>query len=162
MKFDLLFLGKTREDYLARGIDDFAARLGRYVELKITTIKTPRPPRSGGVKNDGEEARLIREEGRLLLAHLAEGSRLVALDPGGKMPTSPELAELLTRWEEQGAGRITFVLGGPLGLAPEVTARADLVLSLSALTFTHEMARLLLLEQLYRAWTIKIGSGYHK
>ncbi|HET98711.1 MAG TPA: 23S rRNA (pseudouridine(1915)-N(3))-methyltransferase RlmH [Desulfurivibrio alkaliphilus] len=162
MRFELLFLGKTREDYLARGIDDFAGRLGRYVELKITTIKAPKPPRSGGVKNDGEERRLICEEGRLLLSHLPEGARLVALDPGGRMATSPELAELLIRWEEQGVSRVAFALGGPLGLAPEVKARADLVLSLSALTFTHEMARLLLLEQLYRAWTIKIGSGYHK
>ena len=162
MRFELLFLGKTRAEYLARGIEDFAGRLGRYVELKITTIKAPRPPKSGGPKNDGEEGRLIREEGRLLLSHWPAGTRLVALDPGGSMPTSPALAELLTRWQEQGAGHITFVLGGPLGLAPEVLARADLVLSLSALTFTHEMARLLLLEQLYRAWTIKIGSGYHK
>ncbi|MFH7319986.1 23S rRNA (pseudouridine(1915)-N(3))-methyltransferase RlmH [Desulfurivibrio sp. D14AmB] len=162
MRFELLFLGKTREEYLARGIDDFVVRLGRYVELKITTIKAPKPPRGGGVKNEGEEARLIRQEGRLLLSHLPEGARLVALDPGGRMPTSPELAEILTRWEEQGSNRIAFALGGPLGLAPEVKARADLVLSLSALTFTHEMARLLLLEQLYRAWTIKIGSGYHK
>ncbi len=162
MRFELLFLGKTKEDYLARGIADFADRLGRYAEVKITTIKPPRPPKSGGMKNDGEEARLIREEGRLLLAHLEAGSRLVALDPAGKMVSSPELADLLTRWEEQGSNRLTFALGGPLGLAPEVGERADLLLSLSAMTFTHEMARLLLLEQLYRAWTIKVGSNYHK
>lgn len=148
MRFELLFLGKTKEEYLARGIADFSDRLKRYVDLSIRTLK-------GG---DGSS----RAEGQLLLARLAPGSRLVALDPNGRALTSPGLAELLTGWENEGIGLITFVLGGPLGLAPEVLDRADLAISLSPLTFTHEMARLILLEQLYRAWTIKAGTGYHK
>lgn len=155
MRFELLFLGKTKEEYLARGIADFSARLKRYVDLSIRTLKN-------GHDSGRDDEAVRRAEGRLLLARLAPGSRLVALDPGGRAMTSPGLAELLTGWENEGAGLITFVLGGPLGLAPEVLARADLTISLSLLTFTHEMARLILLEQLYRAWTIKANTGYHK
>lgn len=156
MRLELLFPGKTREAYLARGIDDFAGRLRRYVEVTIKAVKASKPGRGD------DEARLVREEGGLLLSRVAADAFLVALDPGGRLVDSPQLAELLARWEEQGRSRLVFVLGGPLGLAPEVLERADFTLSLSPLTFTHEMARLLLLEQLYRAWTIRQGTGYHK
>ena len=156
MRFEVIFPGKTKEDYLVRGIDDFAARLRRHVELELKAIKAPRPG-----KGD-DESRLIREEGRLLLARIPDDALVVALDSSGRLVTSPELAELLGRWQGQGRSRLVFVLGGHLGLAPEVLNRADFTLSLSPMTFTHEMARLLLLEQLYRAWSIRLGTGYHK
>lgn len=156
MRFEVIFPGKTKEAYLARGIEDFAARLRRHVELELKALKAPRPG-----KGD-DEARLIREEGRLLLSRLPDDGLVVALDPGGRLLTSPELAELLGNWQGQGRARLVFLLGGPLGLSREVVNRADYTLSLSPLTFTHEMARLLLLEQLYRAWSIRLGTGYHK
>lgn len=164
MRFELLFLGKTKEQYLERGIADFVTRLRRFVALEIVTIKAPRPPKSagGGPRAAGQEARLLAAEARLLLERVSAAALLVALDPGGIMPTSPELAARVQQWREQGRERIVFVLGGPLGLAPEVLARADLVLSLSRLTYTHEMARLLLVEQLYRAFAIINNTGYHK
>ena len=86
----------------------------------------------------------------------------MALDPAGRTPDSAELAALLTAWEDRGAHTICFLIGGHLGLHHSVLARADLTLSLSRLTFTHELTRLILLEQLYRACTIRAGHNYHK
>ena len=98
----------------------------------------------------------------LLLELTAAASLVVALDPAGRTPDSEELASLLTGWEDRGAHTVCFLIGGHLGLHRSVLARADLVLSLSRLTFTHELTRLVLLEQLYRACTIRAGHRYHK
>ena len=156
MRFELLFLGKTKEKYLAAGIEDFRNRLSRYAEVEIKTLKE--------IKwGSSESAKKIKaEETARLLAGCTQPTMLVALDPGGKQASSEELAELLQLWEEQGHRKITFIIGGPLGLAQSIRQSADLLLSLSAMTFTHEMARLLLLEQLYRASSIRAGSKYHK
>ena len=86
----------------------------------------------------------------------------MVLDPAGRTPDSEELAALLTGWEDRGLHTLCFLIGGHLGLHQSVLARADLTLSLSRLTFTHEMTRLILLEQLYRACTIRAGLHYHK
>jgi 23S rRNA (pseudouridine1915-N3)-methyltransferase len=86
----------------------------------------------------------------------------VALDRGGRQLSSEELAALLAKWRNEGQRCISFLIGGPLGLAPQLVAEADAVLALSKMTLTHEMARLFLIEQLYRAFTIMAGSGYHK
>lgn len=156
MRFELLFLGKTKEKYLAAGIEDFRNRLSRYGEVEIKTLKE--------VKwgNNESEKKIKDEETARLLAGCVQPTLIVALDPGGKQASSEELADYLQQWEEQGRRKITFIIGGPLGLAPSIRQSADLLLSLSAMTFTHEMARLLLLEQLYRAASIRAGSKYHK
>lgn len=156
MRFELLFLGKTKEKYLADGIEDFRNRLSHYAEVEVRIIKERK-------WSNGEEAARIREEETKMLLALCDGpSLVVALDPGGRQITSEGLAELIGQWEEQGRRKVTFVIGGPLGLAPSIGQSADLVLSLSPMTFTHEMARLLLVEQLYRACSIRAGSKYHK
>jgi len=156
MRFELLFLGKTKETYLAAGIEDFCKRLRRYAEVEIRTIKEKK-------WGSGEpEQKIKAEETDRLLACCTQPTMIVALDPAGRQASSEELAELLQQWEEQGQRKITFIIGGPLGLAPSIRQSADAMLSLSAMTFTHEMARLLLLEQLYRACTIRAGSQYHK
>lgn len=156
MKLSLLFLGKTKVAYLATGIDDFAKRLKRYVRLEITTLRAPRAGKKGA--NAGQ----MEAEARLLQGAVPANSLVVALDPGGRSCTSEELADQLTAWEMAATKSVTFLIGGPLGLSPDLLQRADLVLSLSPMTFTHDMARLLLLEQLYRAYTIKAGEQYHK
>jgi 23S rRNA (pseudouridine1915-N3)-methyltransferase len=152
---EFLFPGKTRESYLAAGIDDFRRRLEIYAKVEIKVLKEVKPGRK-------PESQVRHEEGEALLARLAPKTLVVALDPAGSALTSEELAARLANWEEGGRRHLTFLVGGALGLAPEVLARADFNLSLSRMTFTHEMARLILMEQLYRAFNIRSGTGYHK
>jgi len=152
---ELLFLGKTKEKYLATGIDDYAKRLSRYLKVEIKTLK------EGKAKKGVPENLLIEKESEKLMQN-SQGSYLVCLDRTGKQMDSLELAKQMERWEMQGIKKISFAIGGHLGLSSAILYKADLVLSFSPMTFTHEMSRLLLLEQLYRACTIKAGEKYHK
>lgn len=155
MRFELLFLGKTKESYLATGINDYSRRLAHYVQTDIVTVKEKKSQK-------GEPENLqIETESRSLLQS-AQGTYVVCLDRSGIQIDSMELAAWLQKWEMQAQKKISFVIGGPLGLSPDSLKGADLVLSLSPMTLTHEMTRLLLLEQLYRACTIKAGEKYHK
>ena len=155
MKFVFLFLGKTKEKYLEQGIRDYASRLGRYIKTDVVVLKEKSV-------RDGSEETVKRTDGEVLLENSQAASLRVVLDPGGLQPSSEELAAVLNSWERQALQSVYFLLGGHLGLHAQVLAKADLVLSLSKLTFTHEMSRLILLEQLYRACTIKAGHNYHK
>jgi len=159
VKIILPFLGKTKEQYLAAGIDDYAGRLRRYAQLELPVLKE----KKNATKED--TARQQTEEGQILLGSLPQlggATKVVALAPAGQQLSSEDLADLLCRWEDQGVREIAFLIGGPTGLAADLVQKADYVLSLSRMTFTHEMARLLVLEQLYRAFSIKAGTGYHK
>jgi 23S rRNA (pseudouridine1915-N3)-methyltransferase len=154
--FEFLFLGKTKEEFLAKGIDHFLKRLQYYVPAEVRIVKEKKwSPQEG-------EEKIKEEESRLLLARISRPSLVVALDRGGRQLSSEELAALLAKWRNEGQRCISFLIGGPLGLAPQLVAEADAVLALSKMTLTHEMARLFLIEQLYRAFTIMAGSGYHK
>jgi 23S rRNA (pseudouridine1915-N3)-methyltransferase len=155
MKLLIPFLGKTRESYLDAGIRDYAGRLSRFAVVDLPVL------RERCHRKDADDVIKRAEAGQLLEQAQAANIR-VALDPQGATPDSEELAALLTKWEEQGAATVCFLIGGHLGLHPSVLEQANLRLSLSRLTFTHEMTRLILLEQLYRAWTIKAGHKYHK
>jgi len=155
LRFELLFLGKTKEPYLAAGIADYAKRLTRYIATDIKTLKEKK------LKKGTPENIQIKKDSEILLQS-AHGSQLVCLDRTGRQMGSLELAAQVESWQMQGQKKITFIIGGPLGLSPAILTKADLVLSLSPMTFTHDMTRLLLLEQLYRACTIKAGEKYHK
>jgi len=155
VKFVFLFLGKTREKYLDAGIRDYAHRLSRYVGVELVVLREKHGHR-------GPDERILLQDAEQLLARTPRGAMIVALDGSGRQPDSEELARLVTDWQECGRNRVCFLIGGHLGLHRRVLERADLVLSLSRLTFTHEMARLILLEQLYRAWTIRAGHNYHR
>ncbi len=155
MKFIFLFLGKTREGYLDQGIRDYADRLRRYVPVEIKILKEKH------ARNDADQVVMAREAEQLLPI-AASSSLSVALDPKGKELDSEDLAKLLENWENRGLQSITFLIGGYLGLDQRVRDNADLTWSLSRLTFTHEMSRFILMEQLYRACSIKAGHNYHK
>ncbi|MFO7605802.1 MAG: 23S rRNA (pseudouridine(1915)-N(3))-methyltransferase RlmH [Desulfurivibrionaceae bacterium] len=155
MRIEFLFPGKTKNDYLAAGIEDFCGRLKRHAEIEVRILKEVKP----AAKPD---SMIKREEGALLLARLQPKTFLIVLDPGGRDYSSEKLAACLGQWRDRGVNHLTIVVGGALGLGEQVLARADLVLSLSKMTFTHEMARLLIVEQLYRAFNILTGTGYHK
>jgi 23S rRNA (pseudouridine1915-N3)-methyltransferase len=155
MKIFLPFIGKTKEKYLDQAIQDYAGRLQRYLPLEIKVVKS----RHG--KNDTDQVIMDREAEQLLNS-AASASMTVALDPAGREQTSEEIATALTAWEDRGVQRLYFLIGGHLGLNQQVRQQADQIWSLSRLTFTHEMTRFILLEQLYRACSINAGHNYHK
>jgi 23S rRNA (pseudouridine1915-N3)-methyltransferase len=155
LRFEFLFLGKTKEAYLAAGIAEYTKRLTRYITTDIKILKERKAKK-------GEPENILVEKDSEILLQKAQGSYVVCLDRSGIQMDSLKLASQIEGWEMQGLKKISFILGGPLGLSSAILAKADLVLSLSVMTLTHEMARLLLLEQLYRACTIKAGEKYHK
>ena len=155
LTIELLLLGKTKEDYIDAGIVDFSGRLQRFAQLNLKYIKVG--------KQAGRSGAEIKElENRLLDKHSSPGAYRIALDSSGKQVSSEEFAGLFTRLEDNNTRVVSFAIGGPLGLAEEQLRAANLVLSLSNMTFTHDMVRLLLLEQLYRAFMIRAGTKYHK
>jgi 23S rRNA (pseudouridine1915-N3)-methyltransferase len=156
LRFRLPFLGKTKQSYLAAGVEDYQKRLGRFVHLSVPILREKRY----GAKTPA--ARIQQEEGRMLLGQVETGWLTVALDGGGKQMSSKELLSQISAWEGQGRKGVCFLIGGAVGLSSEVLHQADLTLSLSKMTFTHEMARFILLEQVYRAFTIRAATGYHK
>ncbi len=146
----LLFVGKTKEGFIKDGIAKYRELLRRQARIEIREIK--------GSRKTGAEA--VREEGEAILERVAPSDYLIALHERGKNPDSKKFAGEIAPLLEQGRN-IVFVVGGPFGLSDETLARADYQLSLSKLTFTHEMARLILMEQVYRAFTIIQGRTYH-
>jgi 23S rRNA (pseudouridine1915-N3)-methyltransferase len=145
-----IWVGKSEEKEYARGIARYWTRLSRWASLEEIVI---RPERD----RNGEAA---RREGTRILAALR--GRVVVLDEGGRMKSSEEFAKMLSSHRERDPRPISFVVGGASGLSPEVGSRADEVLSLSRMTFPHQVARLLLVEQVYRALSIQAGLRYHR
>ena len=152
MRLRILWLGKTRDSRLRELIDDYADRLSHFVRLDVTEL------REGGRT---DKTGIDRDLKRITDA-LPPSATVVVLDPGGVQWTSEELAGQIQKWENGGIKEVALVIGGPHGLSSSLISRADKCWSLSRLTFTHEMARVLLLEQLYRAYTIIHGLPYQK
>ena len=152
MKFRIIWTGKTRDARLRALIEDYVERLAHFVRCEVTELKEP-----GRTDKTG-----IDKETKRISDALRPASLTVLLDPEGAQWTSQELAAQVRGWEGSGVKEVAFVIGGPNGLAPELMTRADKRWSLSRLTLTHEMARVLLLEQLYRAFTIVHGLPYQK
>ncbi|MBW2689201.1 MAG: 23S rRNA (pseudouridine(1915)-N(3))-methyltransferase RlmH [Deltaproteobacteria bacterium] len=155
MRLNLLCIGRLSLPYLNQGCAEFAERLKRYRPLSITEIKEHKT----GRKQDLQ--RIIAAEGANLEQRIPSGSYVIALDQRGKSLSSEKLAELMNNHMVQGIPEWTLLIGGPYGLSESLRKRADLVLSMSAMTLTHQMARLLLLEQLYRCCTIIRNEPYH-
>jgi 23S rRNA (pseudouridine1915-N3)-methyltransferase len=159
MQVQIIAVGKIRERYLSDGIAEYVKRLRPYVKLRVTEVDDDRRPASLSLAHQGQ---FLAREGEKILAAIPEGSVTVALAVDGKPFSSEELAAFLKKREVSGASQVTFIIGGDLGLAPSVMERCDLVLSLSSMTFTHQMVRLVLLEQVYRAFRIMRGEPYHR
>ena len=154
MKVLLLQVGKTVNKHFIAGISDYAERISHYMPFDITTI-----PELKNTKNLTEEQQKTAE-GELILRQLQTSDHVVLLDEHGHEFRSVEMA----RWLQQkqlSARRLVFVIGGPYGFSPAVYQRANEQLSLSRLTFSHQMVRLVFTEQLYRACTIIKGEPYH-
>ena len=153
MKINLLVVGKTTGVELPRLIDEYANRLRHYVPFEVVVIPELRNTKSLS------ESQQKEQEGEMIL-RATEGHFLVLLDEHGKEYRSIDFAAQVQRWMNSGRN-ITFVIGGPYGFSQAVYARADAQLSLSKMTFSHQMIRLLFAEQLYRAMTILRGEPYH-
>ena len=150
MKFRFVWVGKTRnKNYLALQ-DEYLQRLSHFVKCETVEIRDSAP-------HEGKEI-----EGNRILEKLNQTPFVCLLDVTGRGLSSPELAKEIEKWQNAGTKEISFVIGGADGIAPEVAADANVVLSLSFLTFTHEMARVVMLEQLYRAFTIINRFPYQK
>jgi 23S rRNA (pseudouridine1915-N3)-methyltransferase len=159
MQVRVIAVGKIKEKYLQDGIAEYAKRLRPYVKLQVVEIGEEKRSSSAS-PTDGPVA--MEKEGDRILAAIPKGSFVIALDVKGQGRSSAELAALFRQWELAGQNQLAFVIGGDLGLSPAVLSRSDLRLSLSPLTFTHQMVRFILLEQLYRACKINHGEPYHK
>lgn len=155
MKILLLVIGKTDEDYLITGIKKYVGRLGLYVSFEMKELPDIRNRKS--LSEDQQK----KAESFLLLQQLQPGDHVVLLDENGTQYTSVAFAENLEKLMTAGAKRIVFVVGGPYGFAQEVYAKANAKMSLSPMTFSHQMVRLIFVEQLYRAFTILKGEAYH-
>lgn len=159
MQIKVFAVGKIKEKYLREAIGEYTKRLGSYVRLVITEADDePCPERASAA----EEQRIRQREGERLLKGINVQDYVIALDLKGKELTSPELAELLEERALSGQSSIVFVIGGSLGLAEEVLQKANFRWSFSKLTFPHQLIRLVLLEQIYRACKISRGEPYHK
>lgn len=154
MRHELLFLGKIKNGFIADGVQEYSSRLSHYTSLKITVLKEKGRAKSAVIDAEAE--------GLLLLSAVPPGALIVALDARGRQFTSEVFAKTIAGWETQGVRHVCYLIGGPLGHSAKVLQSANLLLSLSQMTFTHDMARLLLIEQLYRAYTINGGEKYHK
>ncbi len=146
-------MGRVRTPHWKEACSLYEKRLGRFRNLEVTEVKD--------AESQAEPERRREIESARLLAALAPQDRLIVLDERGKDLTSPGLAESLEKWDAQGQGHTAFLLGGPYGLSQALRDRADFLWRLSALTLPHELARVLLLEQLYRAECIRCRVPYH-
>lgn len=155
MKIVLIQVGKTTNPHIVSLIDDYVARLKHYASFEIQTI-----PELRNTKNLNEQQQK-EAEGMLILKQLLPSDHLVLLDEHGKMQRSLEFADWMRRKQNTLSKRLVFLIGGPYGFSSGVYERANELFSLSAMTFSHQMVRLIFVEQLYRAFTILHGEPYH-
>ncbi len=155
MKFCLLVVGKTASSFMSKGIEEYKSRVNRYVGFDIISISDLKSTR--GLT----EMQQKEKEGEMLLASLTPSDTVILLDEKGREYTSREFADFQASMMNRGVKRLVYVIGGPYGFSQKVYDRADGKISLSRMTFSHEMARLFFCEQLYRAMTILRGEPYH-
>jgi 23S rRNA (pseudouridine1915-N3)-methyltransferase len=155
MKIILLQTGKTTERYISEGVDEYSVRIRKYNPFEIITLPDVRNTRSMPVPEQKTK------EGTRILGAVGIDDFMIVLDENGKEFSTSELAGQLQKIFLHSRKRIIFVIGGPYGFSAEVYGRADMKISLSRLTFSHQMVRLLFAEQLYRVFTVIKGDPYH-
>ncbi|MGF7184012.1 23S rRNA (pseudouridine1915-N3)-methyltransferase [Desulfitispora alkaliphila] len=159
MKVTVIAVGKLKEKYLLQGIKEYSKRLSSYCKLNIFEISDePTPDKA----SEAEMEQIKRREGERVMAKLKQDSFVIALDVQGQMLTSEQVAAKLDNLAVTGKSQVIFIIGGSLGLSDQVLERAQLRLSFSPMTFPHQLMRLILLEQVYRAFRISRGEPYHK
>ena len=152
MKIRVLWVGKTQEEWVRRGIDEYAGRIRRYAPLELSEAR----------EEKGAVAKAMRDrECERLTKLIPKNARLIVLDEGGEEMTSPQFAAFMAKCRDSGVQECAFVIGGAYGFTDGFRALADKRIALSRMTFTHQMVRVFLLEQLYRGFTILNNEPYH-
>lgn len=159
MKIDILAVGKIKERFFTDAADEYLKRLSRYAKVSIFEVKDEKTVEGASAhENDLVKA----AEAERLLKYIDDDAVLIPLCIEGKELSSEEFSKVITDYENSGKSHIQFVIGGSLGLSEELKAKGGLRLSFSKMTFPHQLMRVVLLEQIYRAYRIKTGEPYHK
>ena len=159
MRISILCVGKIKEGYFRDGIAEYVKRLSRYVSMEIIEVQDEKTPDGASA---AEEKQILLTEGVRLMKHLSDDAYKIALCIDGKKMDSVAFSEKIEQIKTNGFSHIQFIIGGSLGLSPEVVKKADYRLSFSDMTFPHQLMRLILCEQIYRAFRIANNEPYHK
>ncbi|MEC1769765.1 23S rRNA (pseudouridine(1915)-N(3))-methyltransferase RlmH [Schinkia azotoformans] len=159
MNISIFSVGKLKEKYLKQGIDEYLKRLGPYAKVEVIEVADEKAPEN---LSEVEMEQVKDKEGERILAKISDDTYVIILAIQGKMLSSEELAREIDQLATYGKSKIAFVIGGSLGLSKAVEKRADYALSFSKMTFPHQLMRLVLVEQIYRAFRINRGEPYHK
>ncbi|EKN68687.1 23S rRNA (pseudouridine(1915)-N(3))-methyltransferase RlmH [Schinkia azotoformans] len=159
MNISIFSVGKLKEKYLKQGIDEYLKRLGPYAKIEVIEVADEKAPEN---LSEVEMEQVKDKEGERILAKISDDTYVIILAIQGKMLTSEELAREIDQLATYGKSKIAFVIGGSLGLSKAVEKRADYALSFSKMTFPHQLMRLILVEQIYRAFRINRNEPYHK
>lgn len=159
LNINIICVGKLKEDYLRAACAEYQKRLGAFCRLNIIELTPARLPDN---PNDSQIAAALADEGDRILAKIANGDAVFAMCIEGKMFSSEALSAEIDKLAVGGFGSVNFVIGGSHGLDPRVKSRAKIRLSMSPMTFPHQLARVMLLEQIYRSFMISSGGKYHK
>jgi 23S rRNA (pseudouridine1915-N3)-methyltransferase len=159
VNISIITVGKLKEKYLRLGIEEYLKRLSAYAKVEVIEVADEKAPEE---LSESEMIQVKQKEGERILAKLSTDTYVIALAIQGKMQSSEELARDLDKLATYGKSKIAFVIGGSLGLSDEVLKRSNEQLSFSRMTFPHQLMRLILVEQIYRAFRINRGEPYHK
>lgn len=158
MHIQIIQIGKSKHNFIHEAISEYMKRLEQFAKVEIKILREAHVSVSA---NKQQRTKAVEEEGKTILNALPKKTYLVALDEKGKSMDSIQFGQMIKRIKDFEGGNLTLIIGGPFGLSEHVKSKADLILSFSEFTFTHEIIRILLLEQIYRAFTIIINKTYH-
>lgn len=159
MRISIVSVGKLKEKYLKQGIQEYLKRLSAYAKVEIIEVADEKAPEN---MSEAEMVEVKRVEGERILSHIAHDAYVITLEIQGKKLSSEQFAKKLDDLATYGKSKVTFVIGGSLGISKEVQSRSNMAMSFSDMTFPHQLMRLILLEQVYRGYRINRGEPYHK
>ncbi|PLT29536.1 23S rRNA (pseudouridine(1915)-N(3))-methyltransferase RlmH [Peribacillus deserti] len=159
MNISIVTVGKLKEKYLKQGIEEYVKRMSPYAKIDLIEVPDEKAPET---LSEIEMEQIKDKEGERILSKINPDAHVIALAIQGKQKSSEELAESLDKLATYGKSKVAFVIGGSLGLSKAVMQRADEALSFSKMTFPHQLMKLILVEQIYRAFRINRGEPYHK
>lgn len=159
MNIKIITVGKLKEKYLIAGIAEYTKRLGGYAKIQLVEVPDEKAPET---LSDAEMQQIKRKEGERILSKIKDQEYVFALAIEGKNPSSEEFARQIDQLGIQGKSQLTFVIGGSLGLSEEVIKRSNTQISFGKMTYPHQLMKLILVEQIYRAFRINSGAPYHK